>query len=464
MTKNKEIFNKIIDFLKNQKNPIKNIPLPYKVTEKSEEEFISYAFRVDNELFDLAPAKEICNKHKWEPIKCGVDLQLHYYPKKIGENTPEYQEGFFPRIHNEYYTVLYDGKKDKLSTSIFSVGYDYAYKKNRYYPYRKNTPLFCLSKHFYLFTFKNKNFSKPVVRHWKPNYSIGTWSFKSNIENIILGINYRPKLTATAKFYYGTKSNVEVLERIHNIKIPKILHAFQLEELNDVITTLKNKNQLNSICQFLSKNKDKFPAPGEEVLLSLGVEKGMHSTYKLYQVIAEMMGIGKDKYWLMRDYVNDLKTLKRTFSLNMTSIKRLEDDHKKATKARLLLGLPDFKVHERYTKFSEQFTIPHELITTKDRLIEEGYDMHHCVTSRASTIASGQCAIFSVKYKDTSYTMDLRCIDEAYCNSEFRGVQNCDPPAELVEQVKKEIQRLNVYFHDNKSPVKEKSTPVLELW
>lgn len=448
MTKNKEIFEKIVAFMKAQiivnNYTLQRISLPYKINEKSEEEFVSYSFRVDRDMFDLAPAKEICNRNKWKQMECGVELARHYFPDTKDIYLPE-----TPSIINEYYTVLYDGKKDKVSISYFEVGYAFGYHKQRYYPFKKNTPVFCLSKHFYLFTTdRRENNRKAKVRHWKPFTSVRTGMYKVDIEKIILGIDYTPELNVVAKHYRGTQGIWDVVHNIHGIKIPKVLRTYPVSQINDLLAVLKNKNEINSVCQQLTKNP----------------EKDIPGLYREISNVIARMTIGIEKSWLIRDYMRDLVDLKKTFSLNVKSVKRIEDEHRKMSMEKMLRGVPEIKPDARFKKFSEQLKLEHEFIDTKERLMAESYDQHHCVSGRATDINWGKCGIFCIHYNGARYTLDVRTTSNTlYYPYEFRGVNNCTPPQELIKMLDDEITRINFALNNKVKFVKPVEVPQIDL-
>lgn len=435
MTNKKEIFDKIIIYMKSVKvNGDVYAPVKHTIRD----EFESYSFETGFYRYNLTEAKEICKKGKWK-TECGVELWKVY----INPDTKTSLTGSTPTIVNQYTTILYNNVKDKISVSEFRVGYDYSYKKNRYYPVRKNTPILCLSKHFYVFNTPKKT-NKLQVRHWKGQHPSSI--YVEHMINIILGIEFTERIPVLTKYYRNANSIFEVIERVLDCKIPKALRGFDYQDVFKLTKGLTNKNELNTICQYLSKNPS---------IANKGI----------YNVVA-LITIGKDKVWLIRDYFDDLNSLGKTTSLNIKSLKRIEDSHRKMSIERMLLNTPEITVAKPFVKFSENFKITHELIADKNRLLAESYDQHHCVGTRADTINQKICGILCVHYNNLRYTLDIRIDQKNYYIYEFRGLLNCNPPKELVDLVQDEIQRINKLFNESEEfqNIHKKSTPVLELW
>ncbi len=441
----KEIFEQIVTYLKSQKSVSGNL-LEYKVTDR--DDFTSYAFEVGYRgHFDLKVAGEICKKNKW--VNCGSELQQHYYPDTKFSEYNVQMDAYTPNIVNEYLLVNYDKNKDSISVSTFSVGYAYGGYKQRYYPVRKKYNVFCYSKYLYMFSCNRKS-KKLKVRHWKANAMTAPCQYKHEIEKIMLNFNFNTEVVGLARHYKDSTDIFDVLRKIHGVSVPKALRGFMVHDLNIVMGCLKNKNELNSICQYISK---RGPLPPSQEIFNLD-----YRSYSIFEAIAGMT-IGADKYWLIRDYFFDLHSLKKTCSIKIKSLNRIEDEHRKMTVERMLLGVPEIQVSKLYVEFSKLFSIEHELISTKDRLIAESYDMHHCVSSRASTINMGNCGIYSVKYQGKNYTLDVRHDSRGYYLYEFRGVLNCSPPEELTNLVEDAITAVNASL----PPVKSFATSAIDM-
>lgn len=146
------------------------------------------------------------------------------------------------------------------------------------------------------------------------------------------------------------------------------------------------------------------------------------------------------QYWLVTDYIGDNLSLKtRNVSLKVKSLKRWQDEHNKASVKRMLKGVPEIKVDEVYKKALEGLEYPYELIETKDRLVQESVELHHCVGTYANRINSGSCAIFSVEYEGERWTLQVRASriqDKVrFTPVQFRGLCNKSAPDLIGKRV-----------------------------
>ena len=161
----------------------------------------------------------------------------------------------------------------------------------------------------------------------------------------------------------------------------------------------------------------------------------------LYSALGSMMLETSINGWLIRDYINDLVALKRKMSLKMTSKTRIEDEHRKMTKERMIKGIKAIKVAERYKTLFKDSDIEAELIETKERLLAESIDQDHCVATYGNHINAGTCAIFCITWEGVKYTLQ---VNSYFNNVQFRGHRNTDVPKECVEKVNAKLQ----YYRD----------------
>lgn len=295
----------------------------------------------------------------------------------------------------EYITITYDLVKDKISVGEFEIGWFYAPKKARFYPGKKRRPLICYSKKFYVFHFKDR---KPRLMNGS---SIGMWSKTVQIiAQELLGLDYKPSydIILQAKYYLGTKDEWQAIENSLGIKIPKALRVYTKQDIYNLISCLKNPNEVSTLCMYLAKNKVADIPPSEE-------DWGM-SHKDIFNPLTKMMGI--DKSWLIRDYFHDLFRLKRKTTLKITSIKRIEDEYAKMSREIQVLGIKAIKVHDCYVEMFKTCPIEGaELILDKKRLLHEGISQEHCVASYGNSINSGACCIISIPYQGKQFTLQV---------------------------------------------------------
>jgi len=114
----------------------------------------------------------------------------------------------------------------------------------------------------------------------------------------------------------------------------------------------------------------------------------------------------------IRDYIAMAQQLEEKVNLNISSPRRLKEEHDRLVKKQRALRIPDINVDEKYKNvLASTETLEIELIDNKERLAEESDIMHHCVYSYYHQINNGTCAIFSIQLKKNlkeRWTMELR--------------------------------------------------------
>ena len=127
----------------------------------------------------------------------------------------------------------------------------------------------------------------------------------------------------------------------------------------------------------------------------------------------------------------------------------------------MLKGVPEIKVNEVYKKALEGLEYPYELIETKDRLVQESVELHHCVGTYANQINSGSCAIFSVEYEGKRWTLQVAASSiqdkVIFTPVQFKGLCN-NPAPDLIGKRVAEV--LNTNSDD--IPEKVLEAPIME--
>jgi hypothetical protein len=412
----KEIFNKLVEEIKAQPE----LYSTHKVTIKDGLEVHTFGHPKNT---DLAQAKTLFKEkgYKGDTV--------------YGEANALGSAG---KLQNIYLTLLYGAEKDKISISIFEMGYAYAGRKSRYYPLRKNTPIFAWTKHMYDL--------QPVGRgKYIPNPRIqlgpiGLYGYFPQIGEIVtkvlLGIDYIPTARISYRHFAGTNNDFEAIGNMFGVRIPQALHKFNVNDVLMLYKTIQDFNQINKLCQFISKDSGFMQV---DQPFSTNAEPWTHPM-DLWQTIAKMLFKDATEYWVIRDYVGDNVSLKkRNVSLKVTSVKRWKDEHQKASIQRMLKGVPELKVKEVYQNALNGLEYPYELISTKDRLVQESVELHHCVGTYAHQINSGSCAIFSVTYEGKRWTLQV-CKEEypegvVFKPIQFRGLCNESAPDKIGKRV-----------------------------
>jgi len=419
----KELFNKLIDEYKHL------LHSSYKVTWTEEVESHCFGNSLNK---DLSECRELFKTHGW---KYSADLHIEF--------TNLAQAG---KTLNTYLTVLYNTAKDKISISIFEVGYAFSFKKQRYYPVRRNIPVYCWSKHMYMFVVRNNKHT--------PRIQMGTI-------HIPLFVDYGGKATEilmnadrgcgisnlSYRYHLNAKNGHDVIEKYAGVKIPKVLkNSVKAWSLIDLYRSLKDYNEINKICQYIAKNPDivkEYTFGGNELSLP--------------NLLSHML-FGNGTYaWLITDSVTDCVSLKeRALSLKVTSLKRWQEEHQRRSKLRMLKGVSAIKTADIYKNALEGFEYEYELIDDKERLIQESIEMNHCVATYANKINTGGCGIFSIIYKGDRYTLEVgqssmsdtmnKMMNNPLLCVQLKGKFNTKAPQELEKAVVSKLSKGNTAF------------------
>lgn len=421
----KEMFNKLVEKIK--ANP--DLYSTHKVTIKEGLEVHTFGHICNT---DLAEAKTLFKEKGYKGSDVYEQANILSYNRKLS---------------NLYLVLLYNTDRDKISISVFESGYAYAGRKGRYYPLRKNIPMFAWTKHMYNL--------QPRGRIYKPSPriqlgEIGLYGYFPSIGELVtktfLQIDYRPTVNISYRYFAETKNDFEAIGNMFGIKVPKSLYKFNSNDVLTLYKTIQDVNQINKLCQFMTKD--------------IG-------SMDLHQTISKMLFNDIQYYWLVRDYMIDNLTLKtKNVSLKVTSVKRWQDDHRKATAKRMLKGVPEIKVDQKYNNALKGLDYPYEMISTKNRLIQESIELGHCVATYANKINSGACAIFSVEYEGKRWTLEVISSDIqdklVFMPIQFRGLHNAPAPDLIGKRVAEVLNNNSKGI--SKSYIGPRQMEVLELF
>jgi hypothetical protein len=402
----KQLFNKLVDQIRS--NP--DLYSTHKVTYKDDLEVHTFGHAGNKELTEIKKA-----------------LDTHGY--KIDSLSTH-------KISNTYLTLLYAGDKDKISISLFNSGYAYAHRKKRYYPVKQNTPVFAWTKHMYNLQPQGRGKYIPNPRIQLGSINLyGTFPQVGEIiTKTLLNIDYLPQVLISYRHIMNTKNDFEAIGNMFGVNVPKALHKFYSNDVMTLYKTMKDHNQINKLCQFMAK--DSGITSGPNVMIDQIVAYPMD----LYQTISKMLFGNVHQNWLVRDYVVDNISLKtRNVSLKVTSLKRWQDDHRRASTMRMIQGVSEIKVDKKYNGALNGLEYPYELISSKERLVQESVELGHCVATYANKINSGLCGIFSIEYEGKRWTLEVSAGDHngkiGYAPIQLRGLYNAQAPDLLLSKV-----------------------------
>ncbi len=360
--------------------------------------------------------------------------------KRMKKGSCGYNDRHF-NCYKDYISIKYDKIKDKISCSEFSYGYVYSRHKQRYVPIRRKTSRFCYSNKLYSFITVNKQSKVRIATPMNfPDMEIFNMVIGKDITSIGSESRYS---TIPYNYFMDTKDGYDALSKYTGTPIPKALRVFKLHDLEILLRVLKDKNELNKLCQHIAKVKKDT----KELADLLSYDDAFGGA--LWTFLADMMLGNKGLSWLVRDWVADHKMLKRKLSIKISSEKRLMDEHNRMSQEIRLRGIKEITVRPIYEKIMDDFPIKDaELIKDKQRLMQEGTEMEHCVASYANMINAGHCCILSIPYEGERWTAEIAVRNEsdmegntkvAFLLKQLRGYRNKPAPAILSEIITRHL-------------------------
>jgi len=224
----KEIFDKLVSAV--AANP--TWYSTYKITNKEGFEVHTFGYK-ENKSLDEAKALFRTKGYKGEEVYKEAE-QLN-------------REG---KLQNGYYTFLYNSEKDKISIGLFTTGYGFASKKDRFYPSRKKRPVFAWTKHMYGFRRGLKNKLSPRIQLGKITFSNIEVMDKA-ITDILYNIDYTPQAWISYRHYTNTKDEYQALESYAGSKIPEVLKHYPPDILLAFYKSLKDYTKIQTILYYI---------------------------------------------------------------------------------------------------------------------------------------------------------------------------------------------------------------------
>jgi hypothetical protein len=206
-------------------------------------------------------------------------------------------------------------------------------------------------------------------------------------------------------------------------------------DINEIINlyNLIEPNKINYITSFILKNKKAIELMGKKSY------SGCSYLIFLYFLCRD----NRCEFHIINDYVKMLLKLGQKLNLKISSYSTIKANHDKASKEILIreAGKGRLRIKSVYPNIKSIEGLEVEKIRTILRLKEESSKLHHCVITYKDRINRGECAIYSLKFNDNSYTMELQAKstfdgekEEKYLHvNQLRGLFNCDPPIQMKE-------------------------------
>lgn len=150
------------------------------------------------------------------------------------------------KLDNSYHTFLYNSEQDRISISLFTVGYAYASRKERFFPIKRNIPILAWTKHMYSFTKMLNNKRSPRIQLGRVIFPTGT-PMADLVTKTLMNIDYDPTLWISYRHYIDTKNDIEALEKYVGSEIPSGLKHHDPQVLLALYKSLKDYKHVETL-------------------------------------------------------------------------------------------------------------------------------------------------------------------------------------------------------------------------
>lgn len=410
---------------------------------------------------------------KFTVIRESEKTQVNELYRVYKENPHHARVKFFNDTRGTYYferSVLFEFPNGDFEICKFQVNYGISITNRIYSSQKKLYSITYKKGKFYYFN----NVRKTI----RPLTFGLLQSFISDTENIHISshIRYRRSFTDSSDGHENYMKKSKIYNFFYN-KFPWI------RTLNEhTVSYAVNLNVLLTKKLFggkdISRHVMKVPNNIATLVLNSGTfsnlrgdgDKPLKTWYEMIKVLDHIDHLKPEllEDFLFTDTCKMARTLGRKINCKWGA-KRLKDAHdtwsREITNIVLDCELEfDLEVRPHYKAFAE-FSGYHLLTTNKD-LLREGMLQDHCVGTYIDRVKRGSCAIFHVKgytlqvgieiIKDKPNIVHIseneRRWENVYVNNpkltylQFKGLRNCDPPQELIDEVKAKMQE----FSDSK--------------
>lgn len=140
--------------------------------------------------------------------------------------------------------------------------------------------------------------------------------------------------------------------------------------------------------------------------------------------------------YLVDDYIRISKLLKRKIKIKYNSRKKLKEEHDRLSREYEIKGMKVPK-KSKFNKLRKMLPNDFEWIKNKQRIVQEGNNMDHCVATYAEKVNKDKCAIYSLLYKPTNirYTIEFVTDNQNYKIAQIQGRGNSGCPKEVREYI-----------------------------
>lgn len=296
--------------------------------------------------------------------------------------------------------------------------------------------------------------------------------FGEEVLRLLVSINPNNEfLRKEQKNFYFTKYNIanKNLRKSTSWKsFYRNVAGFYREEIPLIVATdLADKVPKNSLEGFLARidqNKEVIPRVGSGLIRS---EAGKFPFFRevyhgLLQGKTDKKSVPESSWssYLVSDAYRMAKDLDEEFNLKIESAKKFKEYHDDLAKRHRLKELGPLKPHEKF-KILKSGKYEVEYIETSERLVQEAVELHHCVSSYASSINSGHCGIYSIWDGEKRWTCELQYRmkdlmwedlgnpfikkkeEKGFYIAQCRGLHNKNAPKEVVDFIQEQLDEVN---------------------
>lgn len=157
--------------------------------------------------------------------------------------------------------------------------------------------------------------------------------------------------------------------------------------------------------------------------------------------------ISDEEYGILKDYFRLRENLNEEYNLNMKSFRRLKEEHDRLIHLQNSLNSENREIKFKRNNPFVKFRCPKGMrfLATAKEIADEGRIQRNCVATYISSVASGNCGIYSLTINKKRYTIRLRMNNKRYYLDEIRGFANVSAEDEVVDYVEKAIEENNFY-------------------
>ncbi len=293
--------------------------------------------------------------------------------------------------------------------------------------------------------------------------------FGEEVLRLLVSINPNNEfLRKEQKNFYFTKydiANKDLRKSTSWKSFYRNMAGFYREEIPLIVATdLADKVPKSSLEGFLARidqNKEVIPRVESGLIRS---EAGKFPFFRevyhgLLQGKTDKKSVPESSWssYLVSDAYRMAKDLDEEFNYKIESAKKFKEYHDDLAKRHRLRELGPLKPHEKF-KILKSGKYEVEYVETSERLVQEAIELHHCVSSYASSINSGHCGIYSIWDGEKRWTLELQFTSDYSIvkNNEFykrtekgffinqcRGLHNKSAPKEVFDFIQDQLDEIN---------------------